>query len=55
MFSTYQSIHAVASAQQEIPSETGGEHGVFGLSYRYLDGADGYKMHSFGARAEYVF
>ena len=32
-----------------------GEHGVFGLSYRYLDGADGYKMHSFGARAEYVF
>lgn len=31
------------------------EHAAFGLSYRYLDGTDGYKMHSFGARAEYVF
>ncbi len=31
------------------------EHAVFGLSYRYLDGSDGYAMHMFGARAEYVF
>lgn len=32
-----------------------GEHAVFGLKYRYLKGEDGYKMHSVGARAEYVF
>ena len=31
------------------------EHAVFGLNYRYLDGEDGYKMHTFGLRAEYVF